>query len=44
MNWDALRVLFTITGILGALEVIALVVVVIICGKGSNSGRYGGPF
>lgn len=36
--------LFTITGILGALEVIALVVVVVICGCGSNSDRYGGPF
>ena len=49
MNWEALRTVYIVTGILGALEVIAFVIVAIMWYKfGSGNhviyGRYGSPF
>lgn len=44
MNWEAIRIVCIILGILGALEVIALIVYIAVEGFGSDGGHYGGPF
>lgn len=43
MNWEAVRIVCMVLGIIGALEVIGLVVYIVICGRG-ESNHYGGPF
>jgi len=44
MSWEAARTVCMVLGILGALEVIALIVYVAIEGLGSDGDHYGGPF
>jgi len=50
MNWEALwaalRIVYIVTGILGAIEVIAFVVVVIVCLRDicADLDSYGSPF
>jgi len=44
MNWETVRTVCMVLGILGAAEVIAFIVYIAIKGFGSDGDHYGGPF
>ncbi len=44
MNWKAVRIVCMVLNVIGAPEVIALVLYIIIGGLGPGGDHYGGPF
>lgn len=44
MNWETVRIVCMVLGIIGAFEVIALIVYIAVAGFDYDGDRYGGPF